>query len=161
MSFQLHALPADPYAPLFDLSDAELNQRAIRRMTVDSCPGFPCRVSLADAELGEEVLLLNHQHLAGDTPFAASHAIFVRKGVSRAHPAEGAVPEVLMRRLLSLRAFDGDRMMIDADVIDGPELARRLGEMFEDPGVAYIHIHYAKPGCFAALATRPGGTGPV
>lgn len=154
MSFRIHALPAEPFAPLFALSDAELTARGIRRVTATSEPGFPCRVSLEDARIGEELLLLNHAHLEGDTPYAARHAIFVRRGVARARPAMGEVPPVLRHRLLSVRAYDGARMMVEADVVDGVELAERLDAMLAGAAVEMVHIHNAKQGCFAAMATR-------
>ena len=49
MSFQVHALPAAPFAHYFDLSDAELEARGARRVIARSDSGYPCRVSLRDA----------------------------------------------------------------------------------------------------------------
>ena len=60
-------------------------------MTVSESPGTPCRVTLADAEVGETVILINHTHLKADTPYRASHAIFVREGQPQAHLARGEV----------------------------------------------------------------------
>ena len=72
----------------------------------DPSPGFPCRVSLCDAEPGETVLLVHYEHQPAASPFRASHAVYVRRGAVQAHPAPGEVPEMLRRRLLSVRAFD-------------------------------------------------------
>lgn len=154
MPFQIHALEAQQFAPLFALSDAELFERSARRVTVDANPGFPCRVSLTDAALGETVILLNFNHLTGATPYAASHAIHVREGAVQAKPQRGEVPLVLSRRLLSVRGFGADQMMIAADVIEGAELAARLPIMFADPAIMFVDIHNARQGCFAARATR-------
>lgn len=154
MTFQIHALPAEPFAPLFDLTEAELAARAIHRSTVRDCPGTPCRVSLEDAQPGETVLLLNHTHQPAQTPYRSSHAIFVRQGAAQAHPAPGVVPEMIQRRLISLRLFDANNMMIDADVIDGQAVASALDSAFSSQQVAYAHLHIAKPGCFAASVTR-------
>ena len=154
MPFQIHALPKEPFAPFFVLSDDELAERGARRMTVRAKPGTPCRISLADAEIGETVILLNHTHQPHDTPFRASHAIFVRENAETAEMTPGEIPEVLRSRLISVRSFDTDHMMIDADAVDGAKLDAVLESAFENPDCTYIHLHYAKPGCFAATVTR-------
>ena len=154
MSFQIHALPETLFGTLFDLSDEELARHSARRAVVEAKPGTPCRVSLADAEIGETVILLNYAHQPHATPYRSTHAIFVREGAKRAHPRPGEVPDALGIRLLSVRAFDGAHDMITADVVDGRGLAGAIEAMFEDPAVAYLHLHYAKAGRFAAGVTR-------
>ena len=64
MPFQIHALPKAQFEDLFDLHDVELERRGMLRVTADSEPGYPCRVSLQDAKVGEELILLNYQHLS-------------------------------------------------------------------------------------------------
>lgn len=154
MSFEIHSLPAEDFAELFTLSDAELADRNACRQIVKSKPGTPCRVSMADAEVGETVILLNYEHQPEQSPYKAAHAIFVRKGVLQAKLAVGVVPDVLRSRLISLRLFDSNHMMIDADVLQGDRLADALTNAFENDQVSYAHLHYAKPGCFAASVTR-------
>lgn len=154
MTFQIHALPAAPFAPLFALSDAELAARNMHRSTVQSCPGTPCRVSMRDAEVGETVILLNYEHQPEDSPYRATHAIFVREGAEHTQPAPDEVPDVIRSRLISLRLFDMAHMMIDADVVEGHQLSAAIQAAFEDDQVAYAHLHNAKPGCFAASVTR-------
>jgi hypothetical protein len=154
MSFQIHALPPDPFKPLFALSDTELAKVRATRMIVDSKPGYPCRVSLADAEIGETVMLVNFMHQSAESPYQATHAIFVRENAEQAFPGLGTVPEVLETRLISARAFDDKHYMVDADVVDGSRLSKSIPEMLQNPGVAYLHLHNAKPGCFAARVTR-------
>jgi len=154
MSFQIHALPAEHFQPLFKMSGQELAGVQATRMVVDAKPGFPCRVTLADAEVGETILLLNHEHQAGNTPYRSAHAIFVRENASQAFPQRGEVPEVLATRLISVRAFDDRHYMVNADVIEGTDLAEAIPTMFGDPAVAYLHLHNAKAGCFAARVTR-------
>lgn len=154
MSFRITALPAARFAPLFALSDAELWRRGAVRQVADRTPGFPCRVSLEDAEPGETVLLVHHEHQPADTPYRASHAVYVREGAVEARPAAGEVPAVLRRRLLSVRAFDAEGMMADADVVEGAALEPAVARMFARPNVAYLHLHNAKPGCYAARVDR-------
>lgn len=154
MSFQVSGLSGAQFTPLFGLSDAELAQRDIVRRTADTSPGFPCRVSLVDAAPGETLLLLNFEHLAVASPYRSRHAIYVREYAQEARVPVGTVPEVLGRRLLSVRAIDGRGMMVDADVVDGGSAASVFERMLESPQVEYLHVHNAKPGCFAARVDR-------
>lgn len=154
MSFQIHSLPAEPFADLFALSDAELRERNARRMIVQSKPGTPCRVSMADAEIGEAVILLNYQHQPADSPYQSTHAIFVRENAAQKQLNVGEVPDVIRSRLISLRLFDAAHLMIGAEVVSGEDLSDALVKAFDDPEVAYAHLHNAKPGCFAASVTR-------
>ena len=154
MTFQIQALAADEFAHLFALSDPELERIGAIRVTADNKPGFPCRVSLRDAEIGDELILMNYEHLSENSPYKASHALYVRKDVQQATPEPGEVPAVLASRLLSVRGFGDSHLMRVADVVDGKELAAKLNDLFADPGIGYVHIHNAKQGCFAAKATR-------
>lgn len=154
MTFQIHALPKAQFESLFDLDDAELAKRGMLRVTAESEPGYPCRVSLQDAKIGEELILLNYQHLEGNTPYAASHAIYVRKDAQQVHLKPGQVPQVLSSRLLSVRGFNQQKLMVAADVIGGQELATKLEALFLNADIDVVHVHNAKQGCFAAKATR-------
>jgi len=154
MTFQIHALPRETFAPLFGLDETALaTRRAVWRIA-ESSPGWPCRVSLADAYKGERLLLVLHEHLGGTTPYRASHAVFVRETASQARPEPGDVPDVIGRRLISVRAFDGDWMMVGADVVEGGAVAATLEAMLADRAVAEVHLHIARPGCYLARATR-------
>ena len=154
MPFQIEALDAEPFQPLFDLTDAELSARQMRRVTVDAQPGFPCRVSLCDAEIGKTMILLNYAHQDAPTPYHSKHAIYVSEGAQRAHPRANTVPPVLRIRPISLRGFDQGGNMIAADLAEGDEVADAIDALFETPEVAYIRLHNAKPGCYAARAVR-------
>jgi hypothetical protein len=154
MRFRITALDPARFAPLFALSDEDLARHLARRMIVAESPGTPCRVSLADAEPGEEVLLVNHTHLDAASPYRASHAVFVRRDAVRAEPAAGEVPEMLRRRTLSLRGFDADAMLVAADLAEGTDLAPALDRLLADPAVAHVDIHFARHGCYAARAER-------
>lgn len=153
MSFRIQGLPAESFAPLFTMSDAELAAQGAVRRVADTHPGYPCRVSLTDAAVGEEVILVHYEHQPARTPFRASHAIYVRAGESR-YDAVDAVPAQLRSRLLSIRAFDRSGMMIAADVADGRELEALIARLFVDPAAAYLHVHYARQGCYAAQVDR-------
>lgn len=154
MSFRIHALPPSLFIEAFASSTAALNSgRAIRRIA-DAKPGYPCRVSLADAEIGETVLLAHFTHQDTETPYRASHAVYVREGVAQAHPEPGEVPGFFNGRLISLRAYDTAHMMVTADVVEGDQLQKVLPRVFDDPYIDYLHLHNARPGCYLARATR-------
>lgn len=152
MTFQISALPGAQFASLFTLSDPELATRGALRRIVDESPGFPCRVSLRDAAVGETVILTHFEHHAVASPFRASHAIYVREHAIQAMPAPNEVPVMLRSRLLSIRAFDRDGMLVGADVVDGRDLEPVVERLLAD--AAYVHVHFAKPGCFAARVDR-------
>jgi Protein of unknown function (DUF1203) len=154
MTFQITALDHRRFTRLFELSDSELAENMAVRRTATAKPGFPCRVSLADAEVGEELILVNYEHQSSNSPYRAAHAIFVRKGVEQAQPAAGEVPEVFRGRALSLRAFSDQGMIVAADLTDGDNLGPALDRLLANPTTAYAHIHYAKFGCYAARAHR-------
>ena len=153
MTYRITGLDPAPYKPLFGLSDAELAQRGIVRMTVTE-PTFPCRVSLTDRALGEKVLLLNHVSHDVANPYRASHAIFVTQGVEE--PAEyiDEVPPVFEKRVLSLRGFDADGMMADAILTQPGEADAGIRRLFANPEIATIHAHNATRGCFSAKIER-------
>ena len=154
MSYVISGLPLADFQPLFGLSEAELAARNILRMTVTAKPGFPCRITLDDAEPGETVLLLNHEHQRAATPYRAAHAIFVREAAAETREVRDSVPDSLATRLLSVRAFDAAGMMTDADVVEGADLEPLIARMFEDKAVAYLQAHNARRGCYAARIER-------
>jgi Protein of unknown function (DUF1203) len=154
MNFQISALPQDAFAPLFTLNDEQLRERGAKRCVADRIPGFPCRVSLQDAAPGEPVVLVPFTHQAADSPYRASGPIFIREAARRASPGVNEVPELLRLRLLSLRAYDTDALMVEADVVDGRELESRVGRLFADPRVAYLHVHFAGAGCYMCRIDR-------
>jgi hypothetical protein len=153
MHFRISGLPAAQFADWFTLSDAELIARHAVRRIADSKPGFPCRISLTDAEVGDDVLLINYEHLPVDSPYRASHAIYIRAGEVTCDVTD-TVPPMLRSRLLSLRAYDAADMMTAADVIDGSELEAAIGKLFSDESAQYLHVHFARPGCYAARIDR-------
>ena len=153
MTFQIEALPAEPFADYFDMTDDALEQAGARRVIADEENAFPCRVSLRDTEIGEELILCNYEHLSVASPYRARHAVFVSKSASRVL-AKGELPTHLAHRLLSLRGFTEEGMMKTADVSDGRDLRKALLSMLADDEITFVDIHNAKQGCFHARAVR-------
>jgi hypothetical protein len=123
-------------------------------MTVTQKPSFPCRISLTDRDVGERVLLLNHVSHDVANPYRASHAIFVTEGEERVADHVDQVPPVFETRVLSLRGFGGDGMMVDAMLAQPGEADAVIRRLFDDPSIATIHAHNAIRGCFAARIER-------
>lgn len=154
MSYVISGLDPALFQRFYGLSDEALAAELVVRMTADSKPGFPCRVTLEDAEPGEVLLLLNYEHLPDASPYRSRHAIFVREGAETPALYIDEIPEQLATRLLSVRAFDRYAMMTNADLVEGNALEPLIETMFADPAVAYLHVHNARPGCFAARVDR-------
>jgi hypothetical protein len=154
MDFRITGLSAEPFRHLYGLSDHQLAERGARRYVADAKPGFPDRIELRDAEPGESVILVNHLHQPADTPYHASHAIFVLEGAGETYDRVNAIPRVLRPRVISLRAFDAAHMIIDADLVKGEDLEASIERLLGNLQVDYIQAHYATRGCYAARISR-------
>jgi hypothetical protein len=154
MSFRITGLPAERFAHLFALSDQELAaQGAVRRIADGRMPGYPCRVSLTDSHEGDELILVNYEHHGVDSPYRMRFAIYVREGDTR-YDAIDQVPEQLRTRTLALRAFDVEAMMTGCELVDGREVEAAIERLFANQNTAYLHVHFAAPGCYAAQVER-------
>jgi hypothetical protein len=151
MHFRIRGLPAETFAPLFALSDEALKERGAVRRIADG--QRPCRVSLTDAKPGDELILVNYEHHAVASPYRMRFAIYVREG-EETFDAVDAVPEQLRGRTLAVRSFDGEAMMVGCELALGSKLEDTIARLFADPHAAYLHVHFAAPGCYAASVER-------
>src|SRR5580692_1580095 len=150
MHFRITGLQAEEFSHLFGLSDEELAARgAVRRVADGRNPGYPCRVSLTDSQQGDELILVNYEHHPVDSPYRMRLAIYVRKG-EKTYDAVDEVPEQLRTRTLAVRSYDENAMMVGWDLVDGRQLIAAIERLFAEPRAAYLHVHYAAPGCYAA-----------
>jgi hypothetical protein len=154
MDFRISGLPVAEFAPLFSLDAAALGRAGIERVIADEPHAFPCRVTLTDAEPGEELLLLSYPHLNAQTPYASSGPIFVRCAAASTRIVVNDVPDQQRRRLLSVRAYDAKSSMIDADVAPGTALETLIERFFGNRNVAWLHVHNARRGCYACRVDR-------
>lgn len=154
MSYRISGLSPELFAAHWAMSDQELAAHNMRRMQADSDRGFPCRISLEDARAGESLLLLPfvHQDVAG--PYRASGPIFVRECATKPAEYKDEVPVAFLRRLISVRAYDANGWMVGADVVEGDELDAAIRKHLLESTVQYLHLHNARPGCFAARVDR-------
>lgn len=154
MPFRITGLSPEPFRPLWGLSEAELAARGVLRYTAREGSAYPDRIEMRDARPGETLLLLNHVCQPADSPYRASHAIFVREGAEETYDRVGEVPEAMRTRLLSLRGFSAEGMIVDADVVEGAEAKPLIARLFADPRIAYIHAHNARQGCYSGRIDR-------
>lgn len=154
MTYVIEGLDPAPFRRLFGLSDEQLAGFGAVRVTADSPVGFPCRITLQEANPGETLLLLNHESRGGNTPYRTSHAIFLRETALAAAQLVDEVPEVFAPRQLSLRGFDDSGMMIDALIVQPGQADEGLRQLFEEPRIVEIDVHNAVRGCFSARARR-------
>lgn len=153
-NFQLVGLPHETFAPLFDIPDVKLAEIGAMRVVADETPGYPCRVSLEDAKVGEELLLLPYSHLPENSPYRSVGPVFVRRGAKSKTLAPGEIPEYVAARLISVRAYDANHLMVGAAVCEGTGVATEIERQFRREKVAYLHLHNAKPGCFSCAVRR-------
>jgi hypothetical protein len=151
MPFRIRGLAAEHFAHLFALSDAELAAHGAVRKIADG--PRPCRISLTDATPGDELILTNFEHHAVASPYRMRFAIFVRQG-EQTYDAVDSVPDQLRRRTLAVRGFDDQGMMTGWELIEGIWLEEAIERQFAEASAAYLHIHFAAPGCYAAKVER-------
>jgi uncharacterized protein DUF1203 len=106
--------------------------------------GEPCRRCLRRAVAGEPLLLLGYDPFVVRSPYAGLGPVFVHEACGAA--GDGA--EQVRGSVLSVRAYDEDAMLLDAEVMPGEALGGRAAELL-DGDAAFLHVHFAGPGCFA------------
>ena len=154
MTFQMRGLAAETFAPLFRLSDSDLQAMGAQRVHADEADAYPCRISLTRVPVGEELLLLHHEHQPRpSSPYRASGPIFVSRSATTCH-YWGELAPILRDRLLSLRAYDAAARILDAEVAEGDAVLDVIERFFADPQTAHIDSHFARRGCFAVRIER-------
>ena len=154
MSFRVLGLDPAPFLHLYGQTAERLAECGVRRIRVDATPGFPDRVELRDLEQGDSALLLNFLHQPADSPYKSSHAIFIREGAMTRFDAIDRIPDVMRIRVISLRAFSAGGEMVDADLAGGASIEPLIVRYLARPDVDYLHVHYAKRGCYAGRIER-------
>jgi hypothetical protein len=153
MTFHVRGLPSEHFTHLFALDDEALARHAAVRMRAVEGQRYPCRVSLTDAQPGEQVVLVNYEHHAVASPYRSRFAIYVREG-EQTYDARDQIPAQLLARQLAVRAYDDRGMLVGCDLTHGHALSTLVGRLFENSSASYLHVHYAKPGCYAARVDR-------
>lgn len=152
--YRISGIPASTFREMFAKSDEVLAAMGMKRCTADGKPGYPCRIELVDAEVGEALILGNYEHHPVKGPYRASGPVFVRENAANTYKGTNEIPFLLRRRLLSVRAYDRRGLMQDADVIHGQELESLIERFFDNEDVTYLHAHNARQGCFLCQIDR-------
>lgn len=152
--YRITGLPREPFTALFSLDDEQLAHRGVTRQIANKAFSYPCRISLQDASVGEELLLLSYEHLSAASPYRASGPIYIRRHAGASFAATNMIPEQQQRRLLSVRAYDAAHFIVDAEVVAGTELEALIQRFFSNSHVCYLHVHNARPGCYACRIER-------
>lgn len=155
MSFVISGLAIDQFKPLFGQSDDVLKAKGILRKTADTKSGFPCRITLEDATPGETLLLLNYEHHQTASPYRSSYAIYVNENAEQTRTLHDVLPGALKGRPIALRQFNRDGTLVGASLDTTGNPSAAINNALDDPQTAYIHLHNAMHGCFAAAAYRP------
>jgi len=135
-SFTIHALPAGEVQ-----TDAPT---AVVRPAEDRSP---CRRCLRDASAGEPLVLAPYDPFTVRSAYAGAGPVFVH--ADGCEPFDGGETEQVAGRTLSIRAYDADAMLTDAVVLPGERFEEAARDMLREPGTAFLHVHFAGPGCFA------------
>lgn len=149
-NFIIKSLQHSKFEYLKDLTELELSVNNIVKQTVNKKPSFPCRVTLQDAEIGEEVFLLNYQFHNKNSPYSANGPIYIRPNKVSKICKKNEIPEMFLTRLISLRGYNSLSMLINAEVFEGTLLKEKIQKFLEKENIEYLHIHNAKTGCFLA-----------
>lgn len=154
MSYRISGLSPAPFAHLFGLSDDDLAKHGAERVTAHAANTYPDRIEMRDADVGETLLLLNHTYQTAHSPYHGTHAIYVIEGATQTYEAVDEVPEVMSRRLLSLRGFNDADKIADGRVVPGTEADATIRDMLRNEDIRYIHAHNAGHGCYSGLVER-------
>lgn len=152
--FTINGLNGEDFKYLYALSDDQLKEHGAIRIKVDKQDAYPDRITLKEIPVGEYAILLNHQYLDRPSPYRGRHAIFIWQGQIQPSVLKNTLPEVMQTRLISLRAFDRNDMMIEATLSSGDGITRSIEGMLAIKQVEYILAHNAIQGCFSCRISR-------
>jgi hypothetical protein len=154
MGYRISGLSSDLFTPFFGLDDAALAAQGVRRVVAPADGLYPCRITLADVSAGTPVLLLPYRHQPANSPYRAEGPIFVTEGTPATCITENTVPPIMAKRLLSVRAYDGGDLIVEAEVVDGKEADGLFRHYLARQDIAYLHVHFARRGCYAGRVDR-------
>lgn len=110
--------------------------------------GYPCRVTLEDAEIEKKVFLIPYDFHRTNSPYQSKGPVFVRKGLKSRKFKNNEVPVMLNHRLLSFRGYDKSGFMKEAITDKGIHTKEVIEKIFLNTEIEYIHIHNSSPGCY-------------
>jgi hypothetical protein len=116
----------------------------------------PCRHCLAEAAVGEPVLLGSYHFGRPHGVYWTPSPIFVHGEICEPFEHTDAVPEIVRNRLVSVRVYDAEDMCLYdlGDVCDGSDVERLIDRALADCRTDFANIHTARPGCFLCRVER-------
>lgn len=164
MGFRVTGLDPAALVGLTEQGHPAFADAYVERVVADGKPGYACRLTLEDAEAGETLLLFHHVSHDVKTPYRAAYAIYVREAALKSATEtttetvayHNALPPFWDGRGQSLRAFDGEGMLLTGVIAQAGEIAEVIETLFADDEVAYLHAHNPAYGCYMARVERAG-----
>ncbi|HEY8144807.1 MAG TPA: DUF1203 domain-containing protein [Kofleriaceae bacterium] len=152
--FEIFPLPAAVAARIRQVRADDFGNRDLAPDAGDA--GRPCRACLEDSRAGEAMLLFSYSPFSQPRPYRSVGPIFIHAHACAPPRDRSVVPDQLRRRLLALRSYDREDRMLEADIVAGTELEPALERLLADPAASVVHVHNARPGCFACAIRRAG-----
>ena len=156
MTYRVRGLDPQQFKPLFAMGVDGLRSARATRLTAGVEGKFPCRVSLRDAEPGDELALVHFTNHDVETPYRNAYAIYVREAATEAAEYIDELPPVLRARPIALRGYDAAGNLAQAAIALNDDVDQSVRALLDDPTIAYIDAHNAMHGCFAARIERHG-----
>ena len=110
---------------------------------------YPVRCCLRRVRGDEGVVLLSARPRTADSPYAAAGPVYLHADRCDGFHDHGSLPPMLHGSTLSLRGYDAGHMITGTAVVTSDHLEAAALELLQAPGVAYVFVHYAGPGCYA------------
>ncbi len=154
MTYQITGLSPKNFEQVIGADEDGLAASRAVRVIAGADKGWPCRISLEDAKMGETLILIHHTSHDVATPYRSAYAIYVRENAAKPAIYLDKTPPVFDGRVIALRAFDARGMLRDAALAIPGEADAKIRALFENEKIAYIHAHNAAHGCFAAKVER-------
>ena len=133
---------------------SEMHGNPVQKVIADSKPGYPCRLSLEDAEVGEELYLFSHAPFAAANAYRETGPVFIRKNAIPASLAVNELPDIALARSIVVRAYSAAGTMISATQAETREIANTIRLAFRDETVEFVHLRAVVTGCFLCEARR-------
>jgi len=122
-------------------------------VTADSPNGYPCRHCLRWAQPGERMILFPFAAIAAGRPYSESGPIFVHAEPCERYAATDEFPPDF-RNGRVLRAYNSQRDMIAAEVVNGEEPEAVIERFLQKPETAFVHVRSASHGCYTMEVER-------
>ena len=132
----------------------QIENNPVIKVAADAKPGYPCRLSLQDAEPGEGLFLFSHSPFSTASPYRETGPVFVRENAKPAVLGANQVPEIAKARSIVVRAYDAGDMMVAARQAEAHEIADTIREFLRDESVEFVHLRAVVSGCFLCAARR-------